>query len=141
MGKAQIAVGCGRFGVALGSGDGVQAQADPKSGAIVVKLMRFGTSRVFIVTPRIGARPMLEEITGDLAFAMGRRVDRGIGDASVDLTRFASNREIRVTAGEGGADATPKSTSVALSEHVARASRVAAAPPAGTEITPGPAGN
>jgi len=120
-GKPQVAVGCGRFGAVLGSGEDVHGQTDPTSGAIVVTLKRFGATRVYLATPRIGARPLLEEVTGDLAIALGKRPDRGIGNANVDLSQFAAKREIRVTVTDAGTSAALKGKSISMEEHVARA--------------------
>lgn len=127
-GKPQIAVGCGSSGLLLGSGDAAQGQTDPGSGAIAVKLVRFGMSRVFLVTPRIGAGPLLEEITGKLAVALGRRFDLGIGDADVDLTGFPGNLEIRVTSTHLIPGQARASALVVLGEHVTLASKVTAEP-------------
>ncbi|MCI4588594.1 hypothetical protein MOK15_00530 [Sphingobium sp. BYY-5] len=88
---------CGEQAVMLGSATTYESAAHAGTGAVVAVVHRLEGTQVLMVRPGQEGSAFLENVTGDLARQAGRSADAGLGDLTVDLSRFAGNGIIGLT--------------------------------------------
>jgi hypothetical protein len=131
---------CGGQGFLLGPAESYTVLQNPQLHATLVDIVRGNTRRVLMLSYENG-RPLLEDITGDLALAAGRGVMSGIKGLDVDPGTFAQDGTISVRPAASDEVRTDTPATVNLGAQIAaeqvRASTPVPEPQAPADQTPG----
>ncbi|MCI4590400.1 hypothetical protein MOK15_09870 [Sphingobium sp. BYY-5] len=107
---------CGEQAVMLGSAASYESAEHAGTGAVVAVVRRVEGTQVLMVRPGQDGGAFLENVTGDLARQAGRSVDAGLGDLSVDLSRFAEKGVVGLAAAHVASRSLAAQTAPALGE-------------------------
>jgi hypothetical protein len=116
---SELGASCNGRGLLLGDVSNYQVIADPTLNAIVVDKHLGGERRLILITIRTDGRPLVEDITGDLAVAAGRGVMSNLVGLDVNLGSFASNGTIAVSPAARDQTSGDRSGQVNLRQQVA----------------------
>ena len=99
-GRASLYAVCAGHGAPIGPADQYSVSTST-GGSVTVVLKMSGRTHIWLASPAAGGGVLLEEMTRDLARAAGRAGDLGLGDATVDASRFAVDGTVAVTSKAG----------------------------------------
>lgn len=82
---------CGSSGVMIGSETSFKSVKHAPTGAIVAVVRQPAGMKVFLVRPGVDGAALLEDLTADIAKAVGRIGEAGIDDLDLDSARLATD--------------------------------------------------
>ena len=95
-GQADLFAICGDTGINLGPVESYVSFYNPALQATLVKLERYGRTRVMVLRPGADGRPMAEDLTGSLAIAAGRSATSGLEGLVIAPDQFVATGVIGV---------------------------------------------
>jgi hypothetical protein len=96
-GSEVLQLACGGTGFLLGPASEYTVHPVPLAGATVVDQRYEDDRRVWLVTTGDDGQPHLEEISGSIAWAAGRRGSSDLTDIALDLAELETSGVIRLT--------------------------------------------
>jgi len=87
---------CGEHALALGPVSDFKTVSNVDLGATLVDARHGGERRLLLLTIQEGGRPLVEDLSGQIALAAGRGPMSSIADVEIDLESFAQNGDMDV---------------------------------------------
>jgi len=102
-GLQEVRAVCWGVGLTLGEAESFRTSFNRVLKATIVELKRGQERRVILLRPDVEGRPMIEDISGDLAAAVGRAPWAGLQGLTPDFSEFAESASIVVETQDPGA--------------------------------------